>query len=289
MNPGTRMPKHAALKLIGFGLAFHCAAAQAGPFFFDTGTPDGRMAAASRPGAGPVTEKETGDDFIIAGQTKITHATFTGLLTGGVPLSSIGDIQVEIYRVFPKDSTVPPSGNVPTRTNSPSDVAFDSRGLGTGGLTFSTSVLSTGFTALNSVVNGIHKSPNQTTGGEGAVTGTEVLFTVDFTTPFDLPADHYFFVPQVAVDGGNFLWLSAPRPIVPPGTAFAPDLQSWIRDENLAPDWLRIGTDIVGGTPAPTFNQAFSLTGETVTVPEPLSLGLVAIGLLAMRHRRSRR
>ena len=30
----------------------------------------------------------------------------------------------------------------------------------------------------------------------------------------------------------------------------------------LAPDWLRIGQDIVGGTPFPTFNFAFTLSGE---------------------------
>ena len=37
---------------------------------------------------------------------------------------------------------------------------------------------------------------------------------------------------------------------------------------NLAPDWLRIGTDIVGpatpGATPPTFNMAFSVSGETV-------------------------
>ena len=55
----------------------------------------------------------------------------------------------------------------------------------------------------------------------------------------------------------------------------------------MAPDWLRIGTDIVGGTPAPTFNQAFTLTGETTAVPEPLAPGLIAIGLLALLHRRA--
>lgn len=287
MNGRTKAPLRTALKLIVAGLACQCAAAQAGPFFFDTGTPDGRMAATSRPGAASGTE--TADDFLVAQRTTITRATFTGLLTGGVPLSAIGDVQVEIYRVFPNDSTTPPSGNVPTRTNSPADTAFDTRALGTAGLTVSTNVISTGFTALNSVVNGIDPSPAQTTGGEGAVTGTEVVFTVDFATPFDLQPDHYFFVPQVAVAGGDFLWLSAPRPIAPPGTAFSPDLQSWIRNEAIAPDWLRIGTDIVGGTPAPTFNQAFSLTGETVPVPEPMSAGLVAIGLLALLHRRGRR
>jgi hypothetical protein len=280
MKTGTK-----ALKLIGAALMFHCAAAYASPYYFATGGPDGRMAATSRPGPG---ETETADDFVITQRTKVTSATFTGLLTNSAPLSAIGDIQVEIYRIFPLDSSTPPSGNVPTRNNSPSDVAFATRALGTAGLTYSTSVLSNAFTALNSVVTGIHQSPNQTTGGDGAVTGTEIEFTVNFATPFDLAPDHYFFVPQVEVAGGDFLWLSAARPIVAPGTPISPDLQSWIRSGETAPDWLRIGTDIVGGSPAPTFNQAFTLTGETMPVPEPVSAGLVAIGLLALAHRRKR-
>ena len=49
-----------------------------------------------------------------------------------------------------------------------------------------------------------------------------------------------------------------------PAAVFAPDLQSWIRNANLDPDWLRIGTDIVDGSPAPTFNGSFSLTGTVV-------------------------
>ena len=287
MIRAIRAPRHAVLKLIGLGLALQCGAAQAGPYVFDTGNVDGRMAAASRPGTSPGMERETADDFLLSTQTKITSATFTGLLTGSAPLSAVSNVQVEIYRIFPNDSGIPPSGHVPTRTNSPADVALATRGVGAGNLTFSTSVLSGSFTAANSVVNGVHPSPNQTTGGDGAVTGTEVLFTVDFVTPFDLAADHYFFVPQVEVDGGDFLWLSAARPIVPPGTAFFPDLQSWIRNGEVAPDWLRIGTDIVGGTPAPTFNQAFTLTGETTAISEPLAPGLIAIGLLALLHRRA--
>jgi hypothetical protein len=85
------------------------------------------------------------------------------------------------------------------------------------------------------------------------------------------------------------LWLSAPKPIVAPGTPFpagVTDLQSWTRDENLDPDWLRIGTDIVGGTPAPTFNATFSLTG---TIPEPASIMLLGVSLAGFaairRHR----
>ena len=101
------------------------------------------------------------------------------------------------------------------------------------------------------------------------------------TTPFVLPPGHYFFVPQADVVGGDFLWLSAPKPIVPPGTPFPAgftDLQSWTRDASLDPDWLRVGTDIVGGTPAPTFNETFSLDGTTV--PEPSPLGLLGLGFV---------
>jgi MYXO-CTERM domain-containing protein len=85
----------------------------------------------------------------------------------------------------------------------------------------------------------------------------------------------------VQLDGSDtFLWLSAPKPIVAPGDPFNPDLQSWTRDQSLDPDWLRVGMDIVGGTPAPAFNAVFSLQGETV--PEPTTLDLEAAGLLAL-------
>ena len=252
--------------------------------FFSTGNPDGRIGMASRPASTGMFEIEAADDFILSQQTKITNATFTGLLTGGATASDIGAVSVEIYRVFPKDSNNPPSGHVPTRVNSPSDVAFDSRAGG--GLSFSSSMLNSSFTTLNSVQpGGIHPAPNQTTGGNGPITGAEVEFDISFVTPFDLPADHYFFVPQVQLTNGDFYWLSAPRPIVPPGTPFAPDLQTWTRDANLDPDWLRVGTDIVGGSPAPTYNAAFSLSGQpssSGSVPEPGSLTLTAIGSFAL-------
>jgi hypothetical protein len=147
-----------------------------------------------------------------------------------------------------------------------------------GSLTFTTTTLSNGFTAANSVLNGINPKPNQTTLGEGPVTGQEVLFTVTFLTPISLTADHYFFVPQVQVTGGEFYWLSSVRPIVAPGTPFLPDLQSWTRNVDLDPDWLRVGTDIVGGNPAPTFNAAFTLS----SVPEPATMFLLGFGLIGL-------
>ena len=76
----------------------------------------------------------------------------------------------------------------------------------------------------------------------------------------------------------HFLWLSAARPNLT--TPFAPDLQAWIRNGDLDPNWLRVGTDIVGGSPAPTFNAAFSLEGETV--PEPASFVLLGFAFLSV-------
>jgi hypothetical protein len=265
-------------------------AASADPFSFNTGAVTNLMATASRPSTGAPFEIESADDFALTSNTKITSATFTGLVTGATP--TIGDVVVEIYEVFPNLSNTgrtsgPPTFStpqVPTRVNSPSDVELEDRSISGGDLTLTTKTLSPTFTALNSVQpGGIHPSPNQTTGGNGPVTGQEVEFDVTFTTPFDLSADpgHFFFVPQVEVTGGDFLWLSGTRPLVPsPFPSGVTDLQEWTRDTMLEPDWLRVGSDIVGPTPgtAPTFNAAFSLTGETV--PEPSSLVLLGGALL---------
>jgi hypothetical protein len=179
--------------------------------FFNTGNPDGRMATATRPdSAGGKFEIESADDFILGTKTSITGATFTGLLTDRAPLSSVGEMRVEIYRVFPNDSNVgrtsgtgtsPPfqTPNVPTRQNSPSDVEFTDRDTASGNLNFTMTDLGA-FNALNTVdPGGIDPKPGQTTGGDGKIAGEEVQFNVTFSDPLILPADHYFFVPQVEV------------------------------------------------------------------------------------------
>ncbi|MEO8628832.1 MAG: PEP-CTERM sorting domain-containing protein [Betaproteobacteria bacterium] len=253
-----------SLSLLGGSLLAGSASAAV---LYNNDIPDGRIGTASRPDTGNG-ERETADDFVLPTTSAITGAAFTGLIPTG---AQVKNIVVEIYRVFPKDSQNPPSGKVPTRVNSPSDVAFDSRESGSG-LQYTTSTLQNSFTVTDSVVNGI--SVNATP-KEGSVTGQEVRFNVAFDTPFVLPNDHYFFVPQVELSNGDFLWLSANRPIVVPGTPFAPDLQSWIRnDPGIAPDWLRVGTDIIGGT---TFNAAFLVAGTPV--PEPSTYGMLALGL----------
>jgi hypothetical protein len=286
------------LALLGCLPALPAAALLPAVYSFSTGDPDGLMATASRPDSAGKFEIESADDFVLTTTTSITSATFTGLLTGD---GSVSNVRVEIYRVFPNDSDVgrtsgPPAfstSQVPTRVNSPSDVAFSEVDAADGSLRYSTDVLAATFTASNSVQpGGIHPAPGFRTGGGGAITGEEVRFDLTFTDGLLLPANHYFFVPQVEVadSDGNFFWLSAPRPIVSPGTPFPPgatDLQSWTRDAALDPDWLRVGTDITGQGP---FNAAFSLRGSPV--PEPstwamMLLGFAGLGFAAYRKSRS--
>jgi len=234
--------------------------ASASSFSFSTGAPDGLIGTLSRPGSAGLVQTETADDFVLNECVLINQATFTGLLPLGAPLSSINRVEVEIYHVFPVDSDTNRTPAVVTRTNSPSDVEIDDATRDTldSSLSANATVVNPIFSVLNSVVNNINKSPNQFTGGEGPVTGTEVTITVTFDPPILLPADHYFFRPEAGLSSGNFLWLSAPKPVNPP--LFVGDLQSWIRNDNLAPDWSRIGTDITHEGP---FNASFSLSGVT--------------------------
>src|SRR5215471_1085819 len=263
----TRRLMRSILSVTGARLALGmwlATSAFAATFSFTTGTPDGQLGALSRRASPGKIETETADDFLLQQTTVITQAKIVGLVPEGTALENIKDVEVEVYHVFPLDS-VAPSGNVLSRANSPSDVEIASatRARSAGTLAFSASVLNASLSVGNTVVTGINKLPaNVTTNGEGSTTGEEVEITITFTSPIILPQGNYFFRPEVLLTSGNFLYLSAPRPIVPPGNPFAADRQAWIRNSNLAPDWLRIGKDIIGG--ATTFNMAFSLAGESV-------------------------
>jgi PEP-CTERM motif len=256
-------------------------------FTFDNGPPDGAIATLSRPaGAGHI-QTETADDFNLSAATSLTSATFTGLLPSGTPLNNITNVEIEFYHLFPLDSANPPSGNVPTRAGSPADVeiAAATREFAAGSLSFDSTLINPAFPVANHLGEGgipaVGAPGFPLTGGQGLITGEEVQFSVTFIPPVDLPAGHYFFRPEVELSNGEFLWLSALKTLPAPG-----DLQSWTRNDDLAPDWLRIGTDITGHAP---FNASFSLAGEIAAVPEPASLALLGsflIGFAAIWRRK---
>ncbi|MFT4151198.1 MAG: VPLPA-CTERM sorting domain-containing protein [Paracoccaceae bacterium] len=264
--------------------------ALASPVYFSTGEADGRMASVSRPATLGRMQIETADDFLLTADTMLTGASFTGLLPDGVSLASVLGVTVNIYRLFPLDSDTTRPSAVPTRAGSPADGTLTSLSSGAGDMTFAAS-LGGGLDALNSIQpGGIHAAPNQTTGGNGPVSGQVVTFDLTFLTGLSLTADQYFFVPEVDLGtAGSFYWLSAASPVDATGTPFADDLPGWVRDDTLAPDWLRVGKDIVG---TGSYNFAFSLTGQTVetgAVPLPASLPLLAGGMAALGLRRRRK
>src|SRR5437764_3888223 len=165
------------MNLTGATLAFGMWVAMpawAATFSFTTGNPDGLMGAASRRASPGKLETETADDFTLDQTTVIRRATIVGLVPSGTQPRDIKEVEVEVYHVFPLDSAIPPSGRVPSRANSPSDVEIDSatRARGSGTLTFSAGALNANFFVGNTVVNGINKLPNNvTTNGEGPATG----------------------------------------------------------------------------------------------------------------------
>src|SRR5262249_27123210 len=130
-------------------------------FTFATDAPDGRIGTITEPANAhnSQVEYESADDFILPTETKLTHAAFTGLRTGGATPGDMSNVVIEIYRVFPNDPDVgrtsgPPvfsTENVPTRVNSPSDVAFDSKNSASDELKFHASVIDSNFTTEFSV------------------------------------------------------------------------------------------------------------------------------------------
>lgn len=71
-------------------LLLAASAAKATPFFFSTGDSDGRIGTASRPTTASTVGIESADDFVLSQQTKITSATFTGLLSGRATTADSG-------------------------------------------------------------------------------------------------------------------------------------------------------------------------------------------------------
>src|SRR6516162_11164155 len=81
--------------------------AAADVFFFSTGDPDGKIATLSRTASTGKLETETADDFVTTAPTVITSATFIGLFVGGATPANVRAVEIELYHVFPIDSTNP--------------------------------------------------------------------------------------------------------------------------------------------------------------------------------------
>src|SRR5262245_47318686 len=87
-------------------------------------TPNNQMAIASRTDTNAF-EIDAGDEFLVGTRSAVTSASFVGLMVPSASGAnfSISQVVAEIYRVFPLDSDTVRTPNVPTRNNSPSDVA----------------------------------------------------------------------------------------------------------------------------------------------------------------------
>ena len=91
-----------ALQLVSaFGLASLLVAPAIGATIYNNLTPNNLIAVATRPDTAPF-EIEAGDDFFLGSETRITGASFDGLLVPGASgaLPTISQVLVEIYRVF---------------------------------------------------------------------------------------------------------------------------------------------------------------------------------------------
>ena len=167
--------------------------AKADSFNFSTGGPTNAMASASRPNSAGKTEIESADDFVTtATQTSITSATFTGLLSGVVTTPTVQNVIVEIYRVFTEQLYCPAVGQcrhegelairrgfrLARRLSRKPQLYYGDLGSHFYSFEFCSSRAAS------------TPKPGQTTGGDGSITGQEVLFTVNFTTPINLPPDH---------------------------------------------------------------------------------------------------
>jgi hypothetical protein len=293
VTPDAVMVGRCAVSALALAAALAAGPASAADFFFTTGAADQRLGSLSQP-SGPAPQEnvrpgfETADDFALTRSTTLTHATFIGLVAPGTKLSDIKNVETEFYHFLPAGQDT--GGLVPTRVNSPTDfeIADATRDGADGSLSFTMTVLDPNFTVGNTVsaLKSGATSVLTATGGNGAFTGEEIEFDVTFTNGVELDPNHLFFRPQVDVaDGGQFFWLSAARPA---GAQVAPgitDLQSWVRNDSLAPNWERVGNDVIG---AGSFNMAFSLTGNAV--PEPASWAMMIMGFgLAGATLRARR
>ena len=204
------------------------------------------MATATRPDDGGAFEIELADDFVLTNTTPITSATFTGLLPAGA--TAVRRSSSKSTGCFRRISDVgrtsgPPTFStpqVPTRVNSPSDVAFDSRDFEASGLTFSTTVVDHQFHRSSTRCSPAASIPYRaiSTGGNGAGHGRGGPVRRDLHHALPPPRRPLFLrAPGPAGQTAISFGCRRRNRSCPPGTPFPPgftDLQSWTRDAAIA-------------------------------------------------------
>src|SRR5215472_666834 len=145
----------ASAAALSVGLVAGGMPAAADSFVFSTGNADGKLGSLSRPPSPGNLETETADDFVLTDATVISRATIHGLIPLGLDVSSIQQVEIELYHVFPKDSNTARTARVVTRVNSPADVEIDAATRDSGAapatLSFGATLENSSFTVLNTV------------------------------------------------------------------------------------------------------------------------------------------
>jgi hypothetical protein len=95
--------------------------------------------------------------------TVISRATIHGLIPAGLDVSSIRQVEVELYHVFPLDSNTARTPRVVTRVNSPANVEISAETRDSSAspatLSFGATIENKSFSVLNTVVNKINPAP----------------------------------------------------------------------------------------------------------------------------------
>ena len=211
--------------------------AWADPFVFSTGTPDGLLGALSQPAGSGTSRPRPPTTSSLSETTSIAQATITGLIPAGTPA---GEHQQRRGRGLSRLSqglgrsplgAGARAGQLARRRRDRQRHARCERG---NARVRGRSLVDASSSVLNTVVDGINPVPAERDPWRRSRRAARWSRSRS-------PSPRRSFcrritissAPRSQVTGGDFLFLSAPKPIVAPGTPFMGDLQAWIRNSDL--------------------------------------------------------
>jgi hypothetical protein len=259
------------MKILRLSVLFVALGATHAATLFDTGAPDGSVAAQSGARLGfTYTGFSTADDFILLNDSFVSGGTFTGLITPPIAFTDIVNVTIGIYSVSPTDAfgnpNPSPGGLLATRASASGQITY-------------TRESSDVDTATRTVPTATRPIP---------FFGGGLTIDFAFPDPILLPAGHYFFSPQVVVtnvvpgppEPGSFYWLSAPWPVGDPATDYSASFRG--NGDIGPPFWIPLSYALQDGP----YNTSFSLRGEAT--PEPASAWLILASLAAIAGKAAR-